>query len=173
MSRARLDGCLNHMRFALPFLLLLAACGASPGADAGADAGVDGGADAGASWCLDARAACEWPGRWSVSASLARDYDAGGFSPCLPLPPLDWTLALDADGGAWCSASQVTWAAGAGCALRFEASFSSSNPSETYRHAIALTLDAADGGLSGAGTYTLTGGSNCVVPLDATGARLP
>lgn len=158
------------MRLALPCLLLLAACGGPAVVDGGVDAG---GSDGGTLSCLDARGACEWPGRWSASAALAADYDAGGFSPCLPLPTLEWTLALDVDGGVWCSASRVAWAGDGGCTLRFEASFSSSNPSATYRHAIALALDAADGGLSGAGTYTLTGGSNCTVPLDATGARRP
>jgi hypothetical protein len=146
------------------------ACSGAPGPSDGAD----GGADAGPTSCLDARPACAWPGRWTVRAHLAPDFDAGGFSPCLPLPTLAWTVAVDdARGTSWCSDAQLSWAADAGCALRFEDAFTSSNPSETYRHATALVLELDDGGVRGDGTYTLTGGSNCVVPVMASGAPAP
>ena len=69
---------------------------------------------------------------------------------------------------------ELTWASDAGCQLALDYSFSTTNPSETYTHAVHLTLNPVDaGGLVGTGTYTLSGGSNCVVPLDAIGTPWP
>lgn len=171
MSQRAPARCRTSMPRVLPLALIaLAACGAP----AGSDAGVDGGFDAGAAvTCIPSRLSCEWPGRWHVAAALAEGFDAGGFSPCLPLPPLDWTFSLSPDDGALCTEATVAWADDAGCALDFRAAFTSTNPSEQYRHAVVLALDAADGGVSGGGTYELTGGSHCTVPLTASGARVP
>lgn len=152
--------------------LVLLACGRTDqGPDGGLDAGaaVDAGVDAGAAQvCLAPRPSCGWPGTWDVTASLAPAFDAGGFSPCLPLPALAWVLAVD---DTWCSTSDVAWAQDGGCAVHFSASFTTSNPSETYRHSTRVLLDLVDGGVAGTGTYELTGGSNCTVPVTAAGAR--
>jgi len=137
------------------------------------DAGADAGADAGTGHCIDARASCAWPDHWALSAQPASTFDAGGFSPCLPLPSPTWDVVISAEGAAYCSDARLAWASDAGCALLLEDSFTSSNPSETYRHAYALTLELSDAGARGDGSYTLTGGSNCVVPLDASGQRVP
>lgn len=155
------------MQRVLPLtFVVFAACGAPAVSDAGADAGVS-------VTCIPSRLSCEWPGRWHVAASLAADFDAGGFSPCLPLPALDWTWSLSPDDGALCTEATVAWADDAGCTLSFRAAFTSANSSEQYWHTVALALDTADGGVTGAGTYELTGGSNCTVPLTASGARAP
>lgn len=172
MSLRVMTGCRMRMRLTAALVFLFAACGVSPpGVDGGSDAGLDAG-PAPAS-CVDARPWCDWAGRWQVAAQLAADFDAGGFTPCLPLPALGWTFSLDRDGGAWCSDATLAWVDDAGCTLGFRAGFSSSNPSEQYWHAIALALEPADGGVTGRGTYELTGGSNCTVPLEAAGARVP
>lgn len=159
-------------------LWLLSACGRNAPFpdDAGADAGTtgDAGTTVDAGWrCLEARVSCAWPGRWNVLASLAPGFDAGVFSPCLPLPPLEWELSIAADAGAWCSTSQLAWAGDAGCGLAFHDGFTSTNPSETYNHSIDLVLSRADAGVTGDGTYTLRGGSNCEVPLVASGGPAP
>ncbi|MEW5742332.1 MAG: hypothetical protein AB1938_25670 [Myxococcota bacterium] len=167
-------------RALLLLLCLFAGCGRdAPVDDAGVDAGLDAGhttdASTDAGWrCIAARASCDWPGRWNVVATLAPSFDAGGFSPCLPLPPLEWEVALLADGGAsWCSTSQVSWADDAGCRLFFHDGFTTTNPSETYNHSIDLALSRTDGGVTGDGAYTLRGGSNCAVPLIASGGPAP
>lgn len=152
------------VRHTLFLCLFLAACGAPASA-------TDAGTDAGTLHCNEPRA-CDLIGTWNVAVSLGRD--AGGpFSPCLPLPQLDRTFSLRTEGGAWCSTFPVSWAGDAGCALALDYAFTSTNPSETYRHEIHLELSPADGGLAGQGTYRLTSGSNCTEPLTATAGRSP
>jgi len=149
--------------------------GQDAGMDAGAGAGTDGGTDGGLDLHgFDGRGCFGVIGKWSIDAGLQAGYDAGGFSPCIPLPALGYDFTISQELGVFYAPLAVGFAGDAGCGLTVDWSFTTTNPSETYTHAIHLELDATDAGLlEGGGTYTLSGGSNCQVPLDAVGTPVP
>jgi len=150
-------------------------------ADAGADAGLDGGSDGGApdggdgGWQLHAFPSrnCDVLGRWAIDAGLQAGFDAGMGSPCLPLPPLGTEFLVTQELGMLYAPLNVSFAEDAGCRLAVSWAFDTSNASENYHHAVQLELDPVDAGLEGGGTYTLSGGSNCQVPLEAVGTLVP
>lgn len=126
--------------------------------------------------CQEARPEClDVQGTWSVAVSQAPHWDAGGFSWFLPLPPLSCVASFVVDSGSTCSTAKplVDRAHDAGCVVRVTYGLATSNPSETCWHAVDLALQVVDGGtLTGSGTDTLTGGSNCNVPLVASATPL-
>jgi len=148
--------------------------GGGSGGGAGGGAGGGGGSDGGA--CAPSTGASTWPqrtecdllGPWTISMVSDPAWDAGGFSPCLPLPALGRSMSIGQELGTFTTSPDffVHWMEDAGCSLQLDYSFSSSNPSETYCHAVSLQLNLVDvGELFGNGTYQLSGGSNCTGPV--------